>query len=213
MLCKNQVLRFSKWQFMFRFCPRLGYLVLRFPRVPFVGTYLLTKNQINSIYMLCKNQVLRFPKWQFVFRFCPRLSYFGTQIPKSPFRWYSFIDEEPNKQYLHAVQEPGTHLLSKLQLCLCLDFVQDSVTLVLRFPSVPLHWYLPVVQEHFAFICGSCPRASCAGSYQSFPYQIKGSAVNFTSSEMLTSIFFNKSHMIFRTHLQHNLKSTSRSLI
>jgi len=149
---------------MFRFCPRLGYLVLRFPRVPFVGTYLLTKNQINSIYMLCKNQVLRFPKWQFVFRFCPRLSYFGTQIPKSPFRWYSFIDEEPNKQYLHAVQEPGTHLLSKLQLCLCLDFVQDSVTLVLRFPSVPLHWYLPVVQEHFALVLACCPRALCVGT-------------------------------------------------
>jgi hypothetical protein len=66
-----------------------------------------------------------------------RLSYFGTQMFKSPFLWYLFVVEEPNNQYLHAVQEPVTQLLSKLQLYLCLDFVQDSVILVLRFQRAP----------------------------------------------------------------------------
>jgi hypothetical protein len=70
----------------------------------------------------------------FLFRFRPRLSYSGTQMSKNPLRWYLFVGEEPNNQYLQAAQEPGTRLLSKLELCLCLDFVQDSVILVLRRP-------------------------------------------------------------------------------
>jgi hypothetical protein len=82
-----------------------------------------------------------------------------------------------------------------------------------RMPKSPLRLYLPVFQEHFAFICGSCPRANCASTFQSLPYQIKDPAINFTSSEMLSTLFVSKSHIIFRTHLQQGQKSTSRSLI
>jgi hypothetical protein len=96
--------------------------------------------------------------------------------------------------------------------------IQVTVIFVFRFcprlsyfgtqmPKIPLRWYLPVVQEHFSFICGRCPRASCTGTYQSFLYQIKGSAVNFTSIETLSITFVNKSHIIFRTHLQQSQKS------
>jgi len=82
-----------------------------------------------------------------------------------------------------------------------------------QMPKSPLRWYLHVVQEHIVFICGRCPHASCTGTFQSFPYQIKDSAIHLTSSKMLSSIFISRSrHIIFRTHLQQNQNSTSRSL-
>jgi hypothetical protein len=53
---------------------------------------------------------------------------------KSPLLWYLFVVKEPHNLYLPAVQKSGTQLLSKWQRCVCLDFVQDSVILVLRCP-------------------------------------------------------------------------------
>ena len=72
--------------------------------------------------------------FRFCPRFCPRLGYFLVLMSKIPLLWYLFLVEEPNNQYLHTIQEPGTQVLSKLRLCLCLDFVQVSVILVLRCP-------------------------------------------------------------------------------
>jgi hypothetical protein len=87
------------------FCQKIEYgdIVLSFsPRLYFAGTTVVQKagNRYSAI--------VQVPD---VLRYCPRLSYFGTQIPKSLFLWYLFVVEEPNNQYLHAVQEAGTQLL------------------------------------------------------------------------------------------------------
>jgi hypothetical protein len=112
LVCGSSV---THWSYIF--WQKIDYcdIVLTFcPRLYFVGTAVIQKtgNRYSAIVQV-----------PVVLRCCQRLSYFGIQMSKSPLLWYLFVGEEPNNQYLQAVQEPDTQLLFKLQLCLCLDFV------------------------------------------------------------------------------------------